>query len=59
MLLLADENFPFSSFNYLREHGYDIKHIGESDVGIKDEEVIQLVNSLSMILPKLMVKNRK
>ena len=42
MLLLADENFPYSSFNYLKEQGYDIKHIGELDMGINDEEVIQL-----------------
>lgn len=42
MMLLADENFPFSSFKYLKEQGYNIKHIGESDTGIKDEDVIQL-----------------
>ncbi len=42
MLLLADENFPYSSFKYLMEQGYDIKHIGASNVGITDEEVIQL-----------------
>ena len=42
MLLLADENFPYASYKYLKNKGYDIKHVGESDAGIADEEVIKL-----------------
>lgn len=42
MLLLADENFPHSSYKYLKEWGYDIKHVGESDMGIDDPEALKL-----------------
>lgn len=42
MLLLADENFPLASYKFLKEKGYDIKHVSESDRGITDEEVVKL-----------------
>ena len=42
-LLLADENFPKTSYRYLVEQGYDIKHIIEEGLAsILDEEVLAL-----------------
>ncbi|MEO0733836.1 MAG: DUF5615 family PIN-like protein, partial [Bacteroidota bacterium] len=41
-LLLADENFPFPSYRFLKEEGYDIKHIILEDPSIADESVIRL-----------------
>lgn len=40
MKLLANENFPFSSVNVLRDAGFDIKAVGIECFGIRDEEVI-------------------
>jgi hypothetical protein len=38
--LLADENFPYPSFNHLLQVGRDIKHITDVSPSILDEEVI-------------------
>ena len=42
LLLLADENFPLSSYNLLQNRGYDIEHILLNQPGIPDEEVINI-----------------
>jgi predicted nuclease of predicted toxin-antitoxin system len=42
MKLLANENIPLSSSQYLAEKGYDIVHIGIIDPSITDEEVMKL-----------------
>lgn len=42
MKILANENIPFSSVEYLRKEGYDIISIGTDHSGITDLEVIQL-----------------
>lgn len=41
MKFLANENFPFKSYLLLKAQGWDIEHIGENNVGIMDEEVIE------------------
>ena len=42
-LLLADENFPKTSYLFLREQGHDIKHIvDEGLASILDERVLEL-----------------
>jgi predicted nuclease of predicted toxin-antitoxin system len=40
--ILANENFPKASVEFLRNEGYDIVSIAEKFGGIKDEEVIAL-----------------
>lgn len=42
MKLLANENIPLRSSQYLEEKGYDIVHIGVANPSITDEEVMQL-----------------
>jgi len=42
LLLLADENFPLKSVNYLNDKGFDIKHICGELASIKDEKVIAI-----------------
>ena len=42
MRFLANENFPASSFRILQKNKWDIEHIGETNMGISDEEVIEL-----------------
>ena len=42
MKFLANENFPASSFRVLKNNKWDIEHIGETNMGISDEEVIDL-----------------
>ncbi len=44
MKLLANENFPLSSVNILKESGFDIKAIGVECSGVFDEEVIDFAN---------------
>jgi len=39
--LLADENFPFSSFKFLENLEYDIVHIGKDFPSITDREVME------------------
>jgi len=51
MKLLANENFPIDSFNYLKLKGFDIKAIGIDYAGVKDEEVMLLaINEGRIIL---------
>ena len=38
MRFLANENFPFPSMKILRAIGFEVKHIGEDNFGISDEE---------------------
>ena len=40
MKWLADENFPFPSFNLLQSQGFDIKHIGIDNPSVEDHGVI-------------------
>lgn len=42
MKILANENFPFPSIKILREAGYDVKSIAESNTSIKDSEVLSI-----------------
>lgn len=42
MKLLANENIPFRSSQFLKEQGYDIIHIGNIAPSITDEAVMQL-----------------
>jgi predicted nuclease of predicted toxin-antitoxin system len=42
MKLLANENFPVDSFNYLKSKHFDIKAIGIDYQGVTDEEVMKL-----------------
>lgn len=50
-ILLADENFPKRSYEYLQDRGYDIKHItSEGFASITDEEVIEIALSENRII---------
>jgi hypothetical protein len=42
MKILANENFPKASVEYLQSNGYDIKSIGVDNAGISDGEVMVL-----------------
>jgi predicted nuclease of predicted toxin-antitoxin system len=42
MRFLANENFPFPSMKILRTLGFEVKHIGEDNFGISDEEVLKM-----------------
>lgn len=42
MKLLSIENFPLLSVLFLKDTGYDIKHVGTDYRGITDIEVIKL-----------------
>lgn len=42
MRFLANENFPFPGVRLLRENGYDVRSIAESDSGITDAAVIDM-----------------
>ena len=42
MKLLANENFPLKSVQYLRSKGFDIRAIGTDDPSIKDEAVMNI-----------------
>lgn len=50
MKLLANENFPIASVNFLKEQGYDVKSIGDDYAGILDEEVILIAIKESRII---------
>ena len=47
MKLLANENFPLASTNFLRENGHDVVAIGVDFAGFTDPAVIALANSQS------------
>lgn len=42
MKLLANENFPLSSIEFLRKEGYDVLYISEGLKSISDKEVMEL-----------------
>ncbi len=42
MKLLANENFPLTSVNYLRVKGFNITAIGTNNPSISDEDVIDI-----------------
>lgn len=41
MKLLANENFPLRSYNLLKNHQFDIIHIGIENPSVTDKEVIE------------------
>ena len=45
MKLLANENFPLRSVQYLKETGFDIIGVGIEFRGVSDEEVMELAIS--------------
>ena len=42
MKLLANENFPLTSVQFLRSKGHDVLFVGEDFPGISDEEVLEV-----------------
>ena len=50
MRFLANENFPFPSMKILRTVGFEVKHIGEDNFGISDEEVLKIAVAEQMII---------
>ena len=50
MKLLANENIPLRSSQYLEEKGYDILHIGIINPSITDEEVMKLAVEQNRII---------
>jgi predicted nuclease of predicted toxin-antitoxin system len=50
MKFLANENFPHPSIAILRENGYDVFSIYESNRGISDEEVIDIARKEERII---------
>ena len=50
MKYLANENIPLSSYRILMLKGWDIKHVGEENVGISDEAVMELAKSEGRII---------
>jgi len=51
MKFLANENFPLTSVNYLRNRGYNVKYVGHDFSGIADDEVMQIaINESRTIL---------
>jgi len=50
MKLLADENFPKQSVIKLREEGFELEYILESNPGISDEDIIKKSNKLNSVI---------
>ncbi|MFM7023432.1 MAG: DUF5615 family PIN-like protein [Flavobacteriales bacterium] len=50
MKLLANENIPLGSIKLLREQGYDVLSIAESDFGISDEQVLKMAHDTGRII---------
>ena len=50
MKYLANENIPKTSANILKESGWDIEHIGETNMGITDEEVMEIAIAENRII---------
>ncbi len=42
MKFLANENIPLASCKYLENKGWDIVHIGVTNMGVSDEEVMEM-----------------
>lgn len=47
---LADESVDFRVVTHLREDGYDLAAVIESDAGINDQQVLEMANRLKAIL---------
>ncbi len=45
MKILANENFPISSVNFLKAQGFDVKFVGGECPGVEDEEVMSIASS--------------
>lgn len=50
MKFIANENFLKASFLILKDLGYDIQHIGETNPSITDEEVIEIATSENRVI---------
>jgi len=50
MKFLANENIPRASFRFLKDKGWDIEHIGETNMGVTDKEVMELAISEDRII---------
>jgi len=50
MKFLADENFPITSFNLLRESGHDILHVAYEMSGITDRDVTNFAVSENRVI---------
>ncbi|MBS1584912.1 MAG: DUF5615 family PIN-like protein [Bacteroidetes bacterium] len=50
MQFLANENFPFPSVSLLRQSGYTVESIRETQPGITDNEVIETAVTRSLII---------
>jgi predicted nuclease of predicted toxin-antitoxin system len=50
MKILANENFPKASVEYLQSNGYDIKSIGTDNAGISDGEVMMIAISENRLI---------
>lgn len=50
MRFLADENFPRPALNALRQAGFDVLWVAETDPGAADEEVLALSVSTTRTL---------
>ncbi|MEO8416089.1 MAG: DUF5615 family PIN-like protein [Ginsengibacter sp.] len=54
MKILANENFPYASINYLRSKGFDILSIGMDNPSIKDSEIMSIaINIVAIVLDNL------
>jgi predicted nuclease of predicted toxin-antitoxin system len=42
LLLLANENIPAPSVDYLRTQGYDVRAVAECDAGLRDFDVLRM-----------------
>lgn len=50
MKFLANENFPIASFKVLNNIGWDIEHIGNTNNGISDNEVMSIAINENRII---------
>ena len=50
MNFLANENFPFPGINLLREAGFHVRSISETNPGISDDEVIEIASRHNLII---------
>ena len=56
MKLLANENFPLSSYHILKDKGYDIKHIGIEVPSVSDREVMEIAMNENQIRQRQIYK---
>ena len=50
MRFLANENYPSPSVKILREEGFEVRAISESDYGISDPEVIKIAVEQELVI---------